>query len=263
MALAEDLGPGDLLDGLGGDEPVRARIESRNDCVLAGTEWAEAALSACCFDRPWELSWAVKEGGKAQSGSIVAVITAPGDGLLMAERTMLNFLQLLSGVATRAREIVDAAGGVPVYDTRKTIPGMRLAQKHAAQVGGMSRNRASLCESVIIKENHIEAAGSVAKALSFARKKVEEEDQVQIEVNDQRQLEEALAAGAKRIMLDNFSPKQAQKAVASADGKAEIEASGGISAKNAGSYAKAGVDRMSSGLPTKSPASVDFSLLVE
>ena len=260
--MAEDLGPGDLLDGLAGEEPVRARIDARDACVLAGVAWAEAALAASCGKESWQCSWAVKEGGLVTAGASVAVITAPADSLLIAERTMLNFLQLLSGVATAARKIVDAAGDVPVYDTRKTLPGLRLAQKHAVEVGGMARNRAGLYDAAIVKDNHIAAVASIEKALLGARA-ICEEELIQVEVSDLKQLNEALGAGAKRIMLDNFSVEMAKEAVEIAGGKIEIEATGGITSENAAAYAGTGVDRLSSGLPTRRPAATDFSLVIE
>lgn len=261
-ALAEDLGPGDLLEGLAGTEPLRARIDSRSRCVLAGTAWCEAALAATCGGLDWQCSWAAKEGSGVEKGATVAVVTAPAGPLLAAERTMLNFLQLLSGTATAARELVEAAGGIPVYDTRKTLPGLRFAQKHACEVGGMSRNRSGLYDAAIVKDNHIAAAGSIRAALEFARERCDE-GLIQVEVADTAQLEEALEFGAKRVMLDNFTAEGAAEAVKLAGGRAEVEASGGIGPDNAEAYAKAGVDCISSGLPTRRPAEADFSLVIE
>ena len=260
-ALAEDLGPGDLLAGLAGSEPVRARIDARNAGVLAGIPWCMAALAATCQSEPWQCSWAKQDGDSFPAGSTLAVITAPADALLAAERTIINFLQLLCAVATVARAVSTAAGSVPVFDTRKTLPGLRLAQKYAATIGGMHRNRTGLFDAAIIKDNHISAVGSITKALAQAAPPAS--TNIQIEVSNLEQLDEALAAGAKRIMLDNFSVDQARSAVATVAGQAELEASGGITAANAAAYAATGVDRLSCGAVTKEIQAIDLTLVLE
>lgn len=258
-ALAEDLGPGDLLAGLGGRHPATARILAGTAGVLAGQAWVEAALAATCAGQEHSCDWQVAEGEEFAAATELAVLSGPVDGLLLAERVALNFLQLLSGVATAARAVATAAAPVPVYDTRKTLPKLRAAQKHAAEVGGLHRNRATLHEAAIIKDNHIAAAGSVAAALRHACTRCAEE-LIQVEVSDMDLLRAALAAGAKRIMLDNFTPEQARAAVTQAAGAAELEATGGITAATAAAYAASGVDRLSCGSVTKNVVAVDLSL---
>lgn len=262
-ALAEDVGDGDLLGHLlEPDMPARARIMTRAACVLAGRPWAEAALAACCGEEEVTSSWLGQDGDEFAADSMICAITAPAMGLLEAERTMLNFLQLLSGTATAARSLAKAAGDTPVYDTRKTIPGLRAAQRYATQTGGMRNNRFGLFDAAIIKENHIEATGSVRRALEQAFTRLEPE-QVQIEVVDVKQLREALDAGAVRIMLDNWEVDAIKEAVEIAGGRAELEATGGIDADNAGAYAATGVQRLSASAPTKSAQAIDMTMIFE
>ena len=265
LALAEDLGPGDLLAELAATAPARARIETNDACVLAGVAWAEAALAATCGAAARELSWLGSEGEQFAAGATVCVITAPQRALLAAERTMLNFLQLLSATATGARAVAVAAGAVPVYDTRKTLPGLRAAQRHATAVGGMRNNRAGLFAGAIVKDNHVAAAGSVAAAVAAAFERLQPA-QVQVEVADAAQLDEAIAAGATRLMLDNWRPERIEAALAklgAARERLEIEATGGIGAANAARYAACGVDRLSSGEPTRAPPPIDMSMVFE
>ena len=266
LALAEDLGPGDRLAHLcPADEPARARIATNSRCVLAGVCWAEAALAATSGEQPWEISWMAPEGEQFEPGAVLAVITAPAQALLAAERTMLNFLQLLSATATGARRIAEAAGKTPVFDTRKTLPGLRPAQRHATRTGGMHNNRAGLYDAAIVKDNHIDAAGSVARAYELALQR-NPAPLVQIEVADEHQLQEALDAGATRIMLDNWAPEDIAAQLASLGGRrsgVELEATGAIDVSNAAQYAATGVDRLSSGEPTRAPAAVDMSMVFE
>ena len=262
-ALAEDVGTGDLLAELvPHEDPARARLMTREACVLAGRPWADAALAACCGELEWECSWLGEDGEQFEAGALLAAITAPATALLAAERTMLNFLQLLSGTATAARAIATAAGETPVYDSRKTIPGLRGAQRYATRIGGMHNNRYGLFDAAIIKENHIMAAGSAAKALEKALVWVEPE-QLQIEVESLAQLKEAVGAGAKRVMLDNWKAEDVKKAVEAAGKEVELEATGAIDAANAAEYAATGVQRLSSSAATKAARAIDMSMVFE
>ena len=262
-ALAEDVGTGDLLAKVAGPEaPVRARLVTREACVLAGRPWAEAALAACCGELEAECSWLGEDGEEFEAGALLAALTAPAAALLAAERTMLNFLQLLSGTATAARAVAKAAGDTPVYDSRKTIPGLRGAQRYAARIGGMRNNRFGLFDAAIIKENHIAAAGSAAKALERAFVWVEPE-QLQIEVESLAQLKEAVEAGATRVMLDNWTVADVKKAVEAAGKEVELEATGAIDAANAADYAATGVRRLSSSAATKAARAIDMSMVFE
>lgn len=259
-ALAEDLGAGDLLADLVTTDNGTADLISRSSGVLAGCAWADAALAATCAGSDHALAWQLEEGATFAADTVLAKLSGPIAGILAAERVMLNFLQLMCATASAAAAVAQAAAPVPVYDTRKTLPKLRAAQKHAVTVGGMLRNRASLAEAIIIKDNHIAAVGSVAAAFEYACGRCEPE-QIQVEVADLAQLDEALAAGVSRIMLDNFSPELATEAVAKI-GKAEIEleASGGITAATAAAYAATGVARLSCGSVTKDVAAVDLSI---
>lgn len=216
-------------------------------------------MAATCAHASWNCAWQVDEGGQFKPDSALAKLNGPSDGILAAERTALNFLQLLSAVATSAAQIVTAASPVPVYDTRKTIPKLRAAQKYAAQVGGMHANRAHLHEAAIIKDNHIRAVGSIALALERASALCRGKP-LQIEVADIDELKQALGAGAKRIMLDNFTVEQTKAAVACCAGQAELEISGGITVANVAAYAATGIDRISCGHVTKNIQAVDLTL---
>ncbi len=259
-ALAEDAAEADLLAGI--VEPgIRAEavVVARQSCILAGCEWFEACIAHCAKPAKWSVAWQLAAGEQAQADSTIAEIAGPAAALLAAERCALNFLGLLSAAATAAQRICDAADPLPVYDTRKTIPLLRAAQKHAAQLGGMRANRASLAEAAIIKENHIRAAGSITAAFAAAREACALE-LIQVEVSSLAELDEALAAGAMRIMLDNFSVQQARAAAERCTGHVELEASGGITQSNAAEYAAAGVDRISSSSATKNAGCIDLSM---
>ena len=263
FALAEDLRTGDIASNFPElNEVVRARIDTRVDFVLAGIPWAEATLSAICQDSHWECSWLGKDGDSFTAGSTIAVITAVGSKLLAAERTMLNFLQLLSGVATTAKKLVSLAGEVPVYDTRKTIPNLRKAQRYATKVAGMKNNRAGLFDAVIIKENHITIAGSISTIVTSALKYVDI-DNIQVEVTNMQQLEEAINLNVKNIMLDNWSVADTKKAVKINNKRAVLESTGSINESNIKEYASTGVDRISCGIVTRNPAPIDLTLLLD
>ncbi len=259
-ALAEDAAASDLLAGLvAPGTRAEAVVVARQPCVLAGCEWFEACISQCSMPAEWSVTWQLAAGEQALADSPIAEVAGPAAALLASERCALNFLGLLCAVATAAQSICAAAQPLPVYDTRKTIPLLRAAQKHAVQLGGMRANRASLAEAAIIKENHIRAAGSITAAFAAARKACALE-LIQVEVSSLAELDEALAAGATRIMLDNFSVSQARAAADRCAGSVELEASGGITQANAAAYAATGMDRISSSSATKNAGCIDLSM---
>lgn len=261
-ALEEDLGPADLTSLLlPEDLEARARVVCREEAVLAGTPWFEA-----CFlrlDPSVEIEWKVSEGGALSSGTEVCVLQGRARTLLSAERPALNFLQTLSAVATATRRYVDAVAGTRarILDTRKTLPGLRFAEKYAVRVGGGTNHRMGLYDGILIKENHIAVAGGVKEALAAAGR-INATAPIQIEVENLAQLEEALAAGARLILLDNFSLDDMREAVRLTAGRAELEASGGITLENVRAIAETGVERISIGSLTKDVKAVDFSMRV-
>ena len=262
-ALAEDVGDGDRTGALvPADAQVRARLIVREDAVLCGRPWAEEVLRR--VDARIAVQWQQSEGARLAPGATVCEWTGPARGILTAERSAMNFLQLLSGVASATRRYVDAIAEVPgnravILDTRKTLPGLRRAQKYAVRVGGGSNHRMGLYDAILIKENHIAAAGGVTAALVAARGAGVP---VQIEVETIAQLEEAIAAGAKSVLLDNFEPERMREAVRVAAGRAVLEASGGVNLDTVRSYAATGVDRISIGSLTKDVRATDFSLRI-
>jgi len=266
-ALAEDLGRGDWTGQLIPEsQQVRARVVVREQAVLCGQAWFEACHLH--LDPDARIQWHVAEGGTTSAGASVCDIEARARPLLAAERPALNFLQLLSGTATTARCYVDAiAGASPnprgcsILDTRKTLPGLRLAQKYAVQVGGASNHRLGLYDGILIKENHIAAAGGVAAALRSARA-LQSSVTIQIEVETLNQLQIAIASGATDILLDNFTLEQMREAVAVSGGRARLEVSGGVDLGRVREIAATGIDRISIGRLTKDVAAVDFSMRV-
>ncbi len=263
MALAEDVGTGDVTASLlKADTMAVARVIVREDAVLCGIPWFDAVLSE--VDSRLDVVWSYEEGDLMQKDSEVCRITGPARSILTAERTALNFLQLLSGVASATREYVDMVQGTDagIYDTRKTIPGLRLAQKYAVRVGGGNNQRLALYDAILIKENHIAASGGIVNALAAAKNKGVP---VQVEVETIEQLLEALASGAKSILLDNFSLEQMREAVSIIkDGKfdAVLEASGGVNRETVSAIAQTGVHRISIGGLTKFVKATDFSLRI-
>lgn len=262
-ALSEDVGSGDrtgeLLDP---GAVVAARLIVREAAVLCGTNWFDAVLQA--VDPRLQAVWLAKDGDVLEANSVVCRLAGPARGLLTAERSAMNFLQLLSGVATMTRRFVLAIAGVPgnrarILDTRKTLPGLRLAQKYAVRMGGGINQRLALYDAILIKENHIAAAGGVAAALHAAQGKGVP---VQIEVETLDQLDTALAAGAVSILLDNFSLQGLRDAVARTAGRAVLEASGGVTLASVQDIAATGVDRISVGSLTKDVRATDYSLRV-
>jgi nicotinate-nucleotide pyrophosphorylase (carboxylating) len=266
-ALAEDIGTGDWTAQLApAGQRVRARVICREAAVLCGREWFEACVAA--LDPNAQLTWQLEEGADIAPGATVVEIEADARALLSAERCALNFLQLLSAVATKARAHARAIEGASpnpndcvVLDTRKTLPGLRLAQKYAVRVGGGRNQRLALWHGILIKENHIAAAGGVTAALDAAFV-LNSGVEIQVEVENLAQLAEALAAGAKSILLDNFTLPLMREAVALTAGRALLEVSGGVALDQLRAIAETGVDRISVGALTKDVKAVDFSMRV-
>jgi nicotinate-nucleotide pyrophosphorylase (carboxylating) len=261
-ALAEDIGSGDLTARLvPADQHVKARVIVREEAVLCGAPWFEGVMMT--VDPHICIRWEHAEGDLMPADSTVCTIEAPARSLLTGERTALNFLQLLSGVASATRRHVDAVAGTAarILDTRKTLPGLRLAQKYAVRVGGGGNQRLALYDGILIKENHIAAAGGVAAALHEAQT-LGSGAPVQIEVESLDELREALDAGATSILLDNFSTTLMREAVAITAGKAVLEASGGVSLATLREIAETGVDRISIGSLTKDVRATDYSLRI-
>lgn len=260
-ALAEDIGGGDLTALLTPAGHVsRGLVVSREDAVLCGSAWFDA-----CFHRLHSgarITWHVRDGERIAAGQTLCEVNADTRALLTAERTALNFLQLLSGTATATRHYVDAVTGTSakIVDTRKTLPGLRLAQKYAVRTGGGHNHRLGLYDGILIKENHILAAGGIRPALHQAQQLAHGSVFIQIEVESLGQLEEALEYGARMILLDNMNLAQMREAVIINAGRAELEASGGVSLDRVRSIAETGVQRISIGSLTKDVHAVDLSL---
>ncbi|MDE0487666.1 MAG: carboxylating nicotinate-nucleotide diphosphorylase [Gammaproteobacteria bacterium] len=264
-ALREDVGAGDVSAGLlPRDAHAAAEVVAREECVLCGRDWFDEVFRAC--DGRISIRWRVAEGGTTTAGGPVCELEGPVRGLLSGERSALNFLQLLSAVATQARAMVKVLEGsrAILLDTRKTLPGLRRAQKYAVRVGGGSNHRMGLYDAVLLKENHIAAAGSVGEALRAASG-AEADLPVMVEVQDLEEFGEALDAGARWVMLDNFSVDQMTEAVGERDRRALeviLEASGGIGPDNVAKVAATGVDRISVGALTKNVRACDFSMRI-
>lgn len=266
-ALAEDVGAGDLTAAL--IDPQRraqARVLVRESAVLCGTAWASAAVLA--LDPSARLHWSAPEGQRTEADQVVLQIEGQAQALLTAERTALNFLQLLSAVATQTAAYVEAIRDVPgnravIVDTRKTLPGLRLAQKYAVRAGGGTNHRIGLFDAVLIKENHIAAAGGVSAALARAQAVAAQAQFIEIEVETLAQLDEALQAGARMVLLDNMSFDQMRQAVALNAGRAILEVSGGVTMATVRDIAATGVDRISIGALTKDVRATDFSMRFE
>jgi len=263
-ALQEDVGSGDLTAGL--IDPTchaRAHVLAREAAVICGAPWAQAALQQ--VDPAIRLQWRVPEGQRCAIDQVVLELQGPARALLTAERTVLNFLQLLSAVASKTADYVAAVQSVPgsraqIVDTRKTLPGLRLAQKYAVRAGGGTNHRLGLYDALLIKENHIAAAGGVAAVLRRAAVLAPEAKFVEIEVETLAQLKEALDAGAGMVLLDNMSLAQLQEAVQLNAGRAVLEVSGGVNLSTVRAIASTGVDRISIGALTKDVKAIDFSM---
>jgi nicotinate-nucleotide pyrophosphorylase (carboxylating) len=263
VALEEDMGSGDLTALLIAEHSqAHASVITREAAVLCGTLWFEECFLT--LDPNCKISWKVAEGAVAEANQMLCEIHGNARALLSAERPALNFLQTLSAVATQTRRYVDATGGThaKVMDTRKTLPGLRMAQKYAVKVGGGHNQRVGLFDGVLIKENHIAAAGDIAKVMELAFRITPPGVSIQIEVESLAELDDALNSGAKLILLDNFSLEDMRLAVKHAAGRAELEASGGITIDSIRRVAETGVDRISIGALTKDIKAVDLSMRI-
>jgi nicotinate-nucleotide pyrophosphorylase (carboxylating) len=263
-ALAEDVGSGDLTAMLIGlDAKASAKVLSRVEATLCGIPWFDRSFHR--LDPAVQIRWTARDGDRVLAGQTLCEIDGPARALLTGERTALNFLQMLSAVATTTRAYVDAIKGThaTIVDTRKTLPGLRLAQKYAVRAGGAANHRTGLYDGILIKENHIAAAGGIRAAISNAHRIAPAGVWTQIEVESLPQLTEALEAGAKMVLLDNFDLEQMRAAVRMTAGRAKLEASGGITLQNVRPIAETGVDRISIGALTKDIKAVDLSMRFE
>jgi nicotinate-nucleotide pyrophosphorylase (carboxylating) len=259
-ALAEDIGQGDITAQLIADGCMgQAWVISREKAVICGTAWADEVCRQ--VDPRLVAEWHVADGESVEPDQLLLHITGPARALLSAERCVLNFLQLLSGIATRCRRFQDqvADTGVKLLDTRKTLPGLRLAEKYAVLCGQCHNHRLGLYDAFLIKENHIAACGGIAQAVDLARQ-LAPGRLIEVEVETLAELHLALATGAEMIMLDNFSAEDIRRAVAINAGKAKLEASGGINEGNLRQIAETGVDYISLGTLTKDVKAIDLSM---
>ena len=263
QSLDEDIAGGDITAELvAADVRASGRIVTREDGILCGTAFALEAFQQ--IDPSCHVEWAAQDGEAITANSLVCTLSGPARALLTAERTALNFLQLLSGTATTAGQYAArvAHTAVKLLDTRKTLPGLRLAQKYAVTCGGCYNHRIGLFDAFLIKENHISAAGGIAGAVATARE-VAPDKPVEIEVENKAELEQALTAGADRIMLDNFTLEALRDAVAHTAGRAELEASGNVTDETLVAIAATGVDFISIGALTKHVKALDLSMRID
>ena len=260
-ALSEDVGGGDLTAALvPSDRMVRAHIMAREIAVVCGQPWVDATF--LMLDPLVQSNWHVKEGQCCAAGQVILTLRGPAQALLSGERTALNFLQLLSGVATKTAAFVAAVEGTHtvIVDTRKTLPGLRLAQKYAVKTGGGVNHRIGLYDAILIKENHIAAAGGVSQVLTKAKVSAPLAKFVQIEVETLPQLDEALACGATMLLLDNMDVPTLHEAVRRNAQRAVLEISGGVNLQTVRELAQTGVDRISIGTLTKDVQAVDYAM---
>jgi nicotinate-nucleotide pyrophosphorylase (carboxylating) len=263
QALAEDVASGDITAELiGSDVQASGRIVTREDGILCGTAFALEAFQQ--IDPSCYVEWAGQDGDPIAADSLVCTLSGTARALLTGERTALNFLQLLSGTATTASQYAArvAHTGVKLLDTRKTVPGLRLAQKYAVTCGGCYNHRIGLFDAFLIKENHISAAGGIAEAIEAARS-VAPDKPVEVEVENEAELEQALKASADRIMLDNFTLEALRDAVSHTEGRAELEASGNVTDETLVAIAETGVDFISIGALTKHVKALDLSMRID
>lgn len=262
-ALAEDIGSGDITAQLiPAGKLATGRILSREAGILCGVPWAEAVFAQVSPDI--EVDWQLRDGEALAPDCCIATLRGPARALMSAERCALNFLQTLSASATLTADLVArvAHTGARILDTRKTLPGLRSAQKYAVRIGGGTNHRMGLYDAFLIKENHIRACGGIADAVNSARKQHAGRP-VEVEVRDLTELQEAIAAGADTVMLDNFSLAELRQAVRVTDGRVKLEASGGIEGDSLVSIAETGVDYISLGALTKHVRALDLSLLLD
>jgi nicotinate-nucleotide pyrophosphorylase (carboxylating) len=259
-ALAEDVGSGDITAQLiPAERDASARIITRENATLAGTAWVDEVFRQ--VDPRVQVKWQVRDGEEVSADQTLFTLEGPARALLTGERSALNFLQLLSGTATRARHYADLVDGtgVKLLDTRKTLPGLRLAQKYAITCGGCHNHRIGLYDAFLIKENHIAACGGIAQAIAAAHQ-IAPGKPVEIEVEDLDELRQALEAGADIVMLDELSLDDMRTAVALTAGRARLEASGGITESSLRTIAETGVDYISIGTLTKDVKALDLSM---
>jgi len=260
LALLEDVGQQDLTANLiPADAEAEAQLITRQNAVLCGRDWFETVFNQ--LDNNIQIDWLATDGDALAADEVICRINGPARAILTGERTAMNFLQTLSATATLAKRYADAVAGLPVkvLDTRKTLPGWRVAQKYAVRCGGCFNHRFGLYDGILIKENHINAAGSIAAAVSQAQS-LNAGVPIEVEVENLDELHQALQAGADIVLLDNFELETLKQAVAINDKKALLEASGGISLNNIRDIAETGVDRISVGALTKDIQAVDLSL---
>lgn len=261
-ALKEDVGTGDIttLSTIPADKTITGRFIAKEDGILCGTEVVRAVFDF--VDSNIELNFANKDGDKIAKGDVIATVSGLAQSILTGERLALNLLQHMSGVATRTYEAVEKVKGTKarIADTRKTTPGLRVLEKYAVKCGGGSNHRFNLADGVLIKDNHIEAAGGITAAAEMARRNIPHTLKIEVEIETFEQLEEALAAGADIIMLDNMSNEDMKKAVEIVAGRAITEASGNMGEKDLRAVAETGVDLISIGALTHSVKALDISL---
>ena len=261
--LQEDLGPGDLTASIiPAETRATAEVITREAMVLCGRAWFDAVFTQ--LDPNVTVQWFVQEGDSVEAGTSLCALSGLAQALLSGERTALNLMQTLSATATQARVYADAVKGtgVKVLDTRKTIPGLRQAQKYAVRVGGCDNHRIGLYDAILIKENHILAAGSITRAIKQAQG-LGAKVPIEVEVENLQELEEALAAGADRVLLDNFSLAQMAEAVAHNHGRAKLEVSGNVTLESLRKIAETGVDFISVGALTKHVRAIDLSMRIK
>jgi nicotinate-nucleotide pyrophosphorylase (carboxylating) len=259
-ALDEDLGSGDITAQLIPEDRIwKASVYTSDPAVLCGRNWFDAVFKQ--LDDKVDIRWYAADGEAIVPHQVICTLNGPTRCLLSGERTALNFLQTLSGTATLANTFAKRIAGLNtrILDTRKTVPGLRRAQKYAVRCGGCHNHRMGLYDAFLIKENHIAAAGSIENAINTARA-LNKELAVEVEVENRQELEQALLAGADRIMLDNFTPEEIRQAVALTGRRAELEASGGIALDTLRQYAETGVDYVSIGALTKHIHAIDLSM---
>lgn len=263
VALAEDIGSGDITSDLVPESATaQARVVTNESMILCGCAWFEACFHA--LSPSVRITWNAVDGASCAAGMTLCLVTGPARALLAGERTALNFLQTLSGTATTTAQYVEALRGTRarVLDTRKTLPGLRSAQKYAVRTGGGTNHRMGLHDAILIKENHVAAAGSIGAAISRARKH-HPGVPLEVEVENFSELRQALAAGADRIMLDDFERDDLARAVREVDGRAELEVSGSVALDALRVIAETGVDFISIGALTKHVRAIDLSMRIE
>ena len=262
MALREDIGPGDINAALiPAGTRATAHVVTRECGVFCGRPWVEEACRQ--VDSAIAPRWHVADGQQVAAGDVLLELAGPARGLLSVERTIVNFMQLLSATATRTRRYIEAVAGtgVTILDTRKTLPGLRVAQKYAVRVGGARNHRMGLFDAYLLKENHIAAAGGIAAAVRQARRQRPNES-IEVEVENPDQLAQALAVGVDSVLLDNYALEDLRAAVANAKAHVALEASGGITLDIVRDIALTGVDYISVGELTKNVTPLDLSMLI-